>query len=155
MTGLDNWLRQAARTLASDSAARVRTEIQEHYESAREAAMSGGAAADEADGLALGAPGDARTANCQYRRVLLTSAEARLLRKGNLHSLAKPLVPMFEMGGDKRRTAADLWAGHAQMVLAVDFMPVASGVDRMDTRFYQAETACFGVAQAVVSLSRE
>jgi hypothetical protein len=82
-TELDNWLRQATRHLSKDSAARVRSEIGEHYESARETAISGGATMDEADRLALTALGDAKTANRQYRQVLLTSAEARMLRDGN------------------------------------------------------------------------
>jgi len=88
MTGLDSWLKQATRRLSKDSVVQVRTEIQEHYESAREAAMSGGAAADEAERLALSALGDARAANCQYRNVLLTSAEAGMLREGNWEARA-------------------------------------------------------------------
>jgi hypothetical protein len=88
MTGLDSWLSQATRHLAAASVARVRSEIQEHYESAREAAMADGACADEADGLALKALGDSETANCQYRQVLLTSAEARMLREGNWEARA-------------------------------------------------------------------
>ena len=43
MTRLDTWLKQATRHLSKGSVAQVRTEIQEHYESARETAMSGGA----------------------------------------------------------------------------------------------------------------
>jgi hypothetical protein len=82
-TGLETWLKQATRGLSKDSAAQVRTEIREHYESAREAAMSGGANAHEADAQAVAALGNAKTGNCQYRNVLLTSAEARLLREGN------------------------------------------------------------------------
>src|SRR5271154_5354404 len=83
MTGLDSWLILATRCLSADSVGRVRTEIQEHYESAREAAMSGGESAAEADRVALAALGDAKVANRQYRSVLLTSAEARMLRDGN------------------------------------------------------------------------
>jgi hypothetical protein len=83
MTGLDIWLRLATRHLAKDSADQVRSEILEHYESAREAAITDRASSDEADRLALNALGDARTANCQYRNVLITSAEARMLREGN------------------------------------------------------------------------
>ena len=49
MTGLDIWLQQATRRLAKDSAAQVRIEIREHYESAREVAMSDGANTLEAD----------------------------------------------------------------------------------------------------------
>lgn len=88
MTGLDNWLKQATRQLSKSSAAQVRTEIQEHYDSEREAAMSGGASADEADRLAVAVLGDAKTANCQYRNVLLTSAEVRMLREGNWEARA-------------------------------------------------------------------
>jgi hypothetical protein len=88
MTALDIWLKQATRHLAKASAALVRTEIQEHYESAREAAMSGGASTDEAELVAMTALGDPVTANCQYRNVLLTSAEARLLREGNWEARA-------------------------------------------------------------------
>jgi hypothetical protein len=87
MTRLDGWLKQATRRLSQESVAQVRAEIQEHYESAREAAMNQGATAgvteDEADRQAVDALGDARAANCQYREVLLTSAEVRILRQGN------------------------------------------------------------------------
>lgn len=82
MTRLDGWLTQATRHLSRDSAARVRSEIQEHYEAARDASMRNGAAADDADLSAVTALGDAKTANCQYRNVLLTSSEARMLREG-------------------------------------------------------------------------
>jgi hypothetical protein len=88
MTELDSWLKQATRRLSPDSIAQVRTEIQEHYESARESAMSGGASADEADRLAVTALGDAKVANRQYRSVLLTSPEARMLREGNREARA-------------------------------------------------------------------
>jgi hypothetical protein len=82
-TELEIWLNQATRRLSRDSAARVRTEIQEHYESAREAAMSSGSTAEESDRIVVTALGDSKAANCQYRKVLLTSAEARMLREGN------------------------------------------------------------------------
>ncbi|MGA2114641.1 MAG: hypothetical protein ABSH56_07815 [Bryobacteraceae bacterium] len=93
--GLDRWLKQATRCLSSDSTARVVTEIREHYECARDAAIGDGAGADQADELALTALGDARKANRQYRKVLLTSSEARLLRQGNWEARAvcsRPLV---------------------------------------------------------------
>jgi hypothetical protein len=76
-------MQQATRCLSKDSAAQVRSEIREHYESGREAAMSAGAASEDADRTALAALGDARAANRQYRHVLLTSAEASMLRDGN------------------------------------------------------------------------
>lgn len=78
-TALDQWLDQATRCLAKDSAARVRTEIREHYESARTAALCSGATAEEADRRALEALGDAETTNRQYRKALLTSAEEKAL----------------------------------------------------------------------------
>lgn len=80
---LENWLGQATRQLAKKSADCVRAEIQEHFESSREEYIAGGATPDEADRLALNALGDARTANCQYRQVLLTASEARILRTGS------------------------------------------------------------------------
>lgn len=88
MTALDTWLKQATRHLSKDSVTQVRSEIQEHYESARDAAIQNGAAADEADRLAVRDLGDAKKANCQYREVLLTSAEARMLREGNWEARA-------------------------------------------------------------------
>ena len=59
----------------------MRTEIQEHYQSAREAAINGGASQDEANRMALIALGDAKTANKQYLRVLLTASESGTLSK--------------------------------------------------------------------------
>jgi len=88
MNRLYSWLDQATRRLSRDSAAQVRAEIQQHYELAREAAMSHGATADDAEQQAIAALGDARTANCQYRKVLLTAAEARMLRQGNREARA-------------------------------------------------------------------
>jgi hypothetical protein len=82
-TQLELWLKQATRCLAKDSAARVRTEILEHYEAALEAAIGDGATHEAAERMAVTALGDARTANREYRRVLLTSAEAKLLRDGD------------------------------------------------------------------------
>jgi hypothetical protein len=88
MTRLESWLTQATCRLASDSAAQVRTEILQHYECAREAAMNGGATADEADRIGVRDLGDAKTANRSYRKVLLTSGEARMLREGNWEARA-------------------------------------------------------------------
>ena len=99
MTGLDLWLKNATRHLSKDSGAQVRREILEHYESARESAIHDGVPEEMADQLALGALGDPRQANRQYRKVLLTSAEARLLRESNWEArtvcsfrLLKPLL---------------------------------------------------------------
>lgn len=87
-TALETWLKQATCHLSAASTARVRTEIQEHYESAREEAISGGTGTVAADRRALASLGDAKTANRQYRQVLLTSAEARLLRDFRWEALA-------------------------------------------------------------------
>jgi hypothetical protein len=88
MSRLDYWLNEASRGLSKDSAAQVRSEIQAHYEAARETAIGNGATVDEADRFAVTALGDADDANRQYRKVLLTSAEARLLREGNWEARA-------------------------------------------------------------------
>jgi hypothetical protein len=77
---LDKWLVRATRHLSHDSAAQVRAEIAQHYESAREDAVSAGVSNDEADRTAVAALGDPKSANSQYREVLLTRSEARLLR---------------------------------------------------------------------------
>jgi hypothetical protein len=83
MTSLDTWIKRATRHLSKESIAQVRIEIQEHHELAREAAMQDGASADEADSLAIAALGDPKLANRQYRKVLLTSSEARMLHNGS------------------------------------------------------------------------
>ena len=88
MTALDVWLEQATRRLSKDSTAQVRGEIQEHYQAAREAAVRSGATDEEAERQAVRDLGDAKTANCQYRRVLLTTGEARVLREGNWEARA-------------------------------------------------------------------
>src|SRR5687767_7691262 len=80
-TELESWLKRATCQLSAASAARVRAEIQEHYESAREAALNNGATADGADREAVAVFGSARTANRQYRKVMVTTSEARLLRE--------------------------------------------------------------------------
>jgi len=85
---LEMWLKRATRHLSWDAAAQVRSEIGEHYDAALESAMAGGAGLDEADRVAIAALGDAQTANRQYRKVLLTSREARLLREGNWEARA-------------------------------------------------------------------
>jgi hypothetical protein len=88
MSSLDTWLNQATRRLSRESAAQVRTEIQEHYDAAREAAISGGATTEAADRAALSALGDAKIANHAYRDVLLTPEESRILKEGNLEQRA-------------------------------------------------------------------
>jgi hypothetical protein len=88
MTSLDRWLERATWCLSKDSTAQVRKEIQEHYEAEREAAISQGVAAGEAERLAVASLGSAKTANHQYRKVLLTSEEARVLRHTNREARA-------------------------------------------------------------------
>jgi hypothetical protein len=78
---LEAWLMRATCRLSATSAAQVRSEIQEHYESARDEAIGGGATVEEADRSALASLGDASTAGRQYRKVLLTTSEDRLLRE--------------------------------------------------------------------------
>ncbi len=70
MSPLEQWLADATRGLSAESAARVREEIQQHYDLAREDSTR------EAGGDALAALGDPRAANRAYRKVLLTEQEA-------------------------------------------------------------------------------
>ena len=84
MTRLESWLTEATRSLSKDSAAQVRSEIGEHYESS----LMRDVTPDEADRLAIAALGDAKAANRQYRKVLLTSSEARMLRQSNREARA-------------------------------------------------------------------
>jgi hypothetical protein len=76
---LETWLQKATSRLSAASAARVRTEIEAHYEAAREEILAGGATAEEADRAAVRSLGDAKTANRQYRKILVTRDEARML----------------------------------------------------------------------------
>src|SRR5579863_6123157 len=78
---LETWLKQATRHLSVTSAAQVRSEIQEHYESARDEALGAAASPEDADRMALASLGDARIAGRHYRKVLLTSSEDLLLRE--------------------------------------------------------------------------
>ena len=85
-TTLDRWLNQAVKHLSKDSADIVRREIQEHYDSAHEAALQDGLDPHQADLLAVQALGDPRVASRQYRKVLLTKSEARVLRQSDAES---------------------------------------------------------------------
>jgi hypothetical protein len=80
-TALEQWIRQATRKLSKESRARVRSEMQDHFESGRETALAQGASQEAADQAALLALGDAAEANCAYRRTLFTSSEARMLKE--------------------------------------------------------------------------
>jgi hypothetical protein len=83
MNELEIWIERATRRLSKAAAVQVRTEITEHYESAREAAIAAGDTDDDAARTALSALGDAKQANCQYRQVLLTADEERILQEGD------------------------------------------------------------------------
>ena len=85
---LSDWLNQATRKLSRESAEQVRREIQEHYDSERDTALACGSTSEQADRQALAALGDPRSANFEYRRVLLTAAEAKILRGGNWEAKA-------------------------------------------------------------------
>jgi hypothetical protein len=93
-TSLDQWLSDATRDLTEESAAQVRAEIQQHYDSACEAGQD-----------ALAGLGDPRAANRAYRKVLLTVREARMapvFTQGKrpsilkiLHSSLKLAIPIW------------------------------------------------------------
>ena len=68
------------------------------------------------------------------------------------HSLARPNLPVGEMGDDDRRTCADSRAGNAELVVAASFVFMAARLERMDTCIGAAETSHFGMAEALVPL---
>lgn len=82
------WLKAATRGLSAEPVAQVEREIQDHFESARAAALEDGATEERADQRALAALGDPRVSNRAYRRVMLTAGEARLLRAGQWEARA-------------------------------------------------------------------
>lgn len=135
MNPLENWLTQATRKLSRESTAQVRSEIEQHYESAREAAINGGASLDEADRAAIAALGDATAANCQYRRVLLTSSEATMLRQGSFEAnffCSRPWLNWALLG----IPLATLIGGafeirHGRMDAARDMISVAIGMSTL------------------------
>jgi hypothetical protein len=112
-----------------DSAAQVRREILEHYESALEPAVSGGRSAKDADQMAMAALGDAKLANRQYRRVLLTSAEARVL-------------------GDSKREAGFVCSrGRVRpLLLAISLAAMVAAIGTLVTRFTDVACAFLVVA---------
>src|SRR5215467_3586293 len=81
MTDLQVWLKRVTCGLSQEAKNQVHHEIEDHYLSARDAALAQGAAPDQADRHALAALGDAETANIRYRSVLLTKEEAKMLRR--------------------------------------------------------------------------
>jgi hypothetical protein len=83
ITSFERWLSDATRGLSAESAARVREEIHQHCDSAREAGS------DAVD--VMRALGDPRAANRAYRKVLLTEQEALLAP-----ALTQPKRPSFQ-----------------------------------------------------------
>jgi len=81
MQTLEQWLYVATRGLCDSAAARVRADIGEHHASALEAAGTVDIDPLELERRVVGALGDAKVANRQYRRVLLTEGEHNLLRR--------------------------------------------------------------------------
>ena len=81
MREMEKWLQAATRGLAVESAERVGNEIREHVEFASEEFVARGVAQAEANRLAVEGLGSARLANKEYRRVLLTEGDARILRR--------------------------------------------------------------------------
>ena len=102
MTDLQVWLKCVTRGLSREAADQVRHEIEDHYLSARDAALARGAAAEQADQQALAALGDAETVNTRYRSVLLTKEEAKMLRgvkrDGEFFSCRPDLIRAFRVG---------------------------------------------------------
>ena len=102
MTDLQVWLKRVTRGLSREAADQVRREIEDHYLSARDAAVAQGAAPDQADRQALAALGDAETVNIRYRSVLLTKEEAKMLRgvrrDGEFFSCRPDLIRAFRVG---------------------------------------------------------
>jgi hypothetical protein len=156
MTALEAWLQEATRRLAKESAAQVRAEIADHYESSREASVAGGENPVVADRHALLSRGDPKAANRQYRRVLLTATEASILRMGSCeaalthcrrrlkYSVIAVLIALFlvgrimradsvlfaafvEMGGPDDRALACLFRNGTEDVVAVRRWCVAGG----------------------------
>jgi hypothetical protein len=129
--------------LSAESAARVRAEIHEHYQSAYEAALAGGSPGQKAALAAVAALGDARTANRQYRRVLLTSREAKTLQLMTPHqsslparrlAIAKWLMGLVLAWGIgclavitwKHHAWLIYWLTFAAVFLAPQFLPIDS-----------------------------
>ena len=111
MQTLEQWLSVATRGLCESAAECVRAEIREHYLCAVESAGTADVDLPEAERRPLHALGDAKTANRQYRRVLLTEGEDVLLRGltswkqrlwtgvvALLSALALVLIPVSTLG---------------------------------------------------------
>lgn len=106
MIPLDHWLADATRGLSTESAVRVRKEIQQHYDLACEAGDD-----------AIAALGNPRTANRAYRKVLLTEQEAMLApsftqpRRPSLAHLllTSAMIAMFTWFFSRMQHGPGLW----------------------------------------------
>src|SRR5579883_1807299 len=113
MNPLESWLATATCKLSSASAARVRSEIADHYQASLDEGRSPAQAID--------ALGDPLAANRQYRKVLLTSAEARVLNQAKWEASAVCsrraylfIVPAIALWGAVRFLPTDLYLGLAR-----------------------------------------
>lgn len=79
MMSLQQWLSIATRRLSTGAVLQVEAEITSHYDSALEAALADGLSDAEAAARALESLGDPKSANREYRRVLLTNLEVTWL----------------------------------------------------------------------------
>ena len=128
---LEIWLKRATCHLSATSVAQVRSEIQEHYESAREEALGGGASPDEADRRALTSLGDARIAGRQYRKVLLTASEDRVLRETTWEARAVCSRLQWLLPVPLMALCAGIWvsiAGQAYLALVLALLAAGMGL---------------------------
>lgn len=114
---LERWLDRATKGLSLDSCWQVLAEIRAHYESACEDALAAGASEEESDRAAVASLGDAASANRAYRKVLLTSADATLLRQ----------------------TGCGVWSGSRRWLWLLPALILIAGV-----RFFATGDAYFG-----------
>lgn len=135
MSALESWLAQATKKLSRESSEKVRREITEHYESAREAAVRNGVSEEEAERTAVAALGDAATANCQYRKVLLTTAEAKMLRESNWESsffCSRPWLKWLLLGIPLATLLGGAWEiRHGRIEAARDMILAAIGMSAL------------------------
>ncbi len=120
---LEKWLQHATCRLSAESCERVRIEIQDHFDSARAEALAAGAAREEAEHVAVESLGNPRAANRQYRKVMLTRAEATLLRESGWEARAVCryrsliLIPLaIAAAGAALLAAGDSYIGLALLV---------------------------------------
>ncbi len=128
MTELEQWLMRASKCLSAESHTRVRAEILDHYEASRDEAIGNGATLQEAEAMALRALGDPGKANRLYRQSLLTSGEARFLRRGNSEVRAicsRPFLKWLVLGSPVAAFVSGIiaWLWGANR-LAAELLPI-------------------------------